>query len=209
MAVKDADATSPDKPVYKPDPSGHLRRLLQGMARSVAAKGYAETTLADIVREANVSRRTFYEHFRDKPDCLIALYEAANRSALQGVREAIDVGKPWPEQVQAGLKAYFSQLAANPVLTRALFVDILHLGTPGQQARRKAFDELAEFIVEVARPGSRARSRLPRDHALAVVGAINELVLERLETEVVGLSAARKLEALAPLCAQLVERLAD
>lgn len=205
MPVKDSASTSTDKI----DPSGHRRRLLQGMARSVAAKGYAETTLADIVREANVSRRTFYEHFRDKPDCLIALYEAANRTALQGVRQAIDSEQPWPQQVQAGLKAYFSQLAANPVLTRALFIDILNLGLPGQQARRKAFDELAQFIVEVARPNRRNQSRMPRDHALAVVGAINELVLERLEQDVSGASAARKLEALAPLCAQLVQRLAD
>ena len=205
MPVQDSSPT----PTDKPDPSGHRRRLLQGMARSVAAKGYVETTLADIVRQANVSRRTFYEHFRDKSDCLLALYEAANRSALHGVRQAIDPQQPWPQQVQAGLKAYFSQLAANPVLTRALFIDILNLGMTGQQARRKAFDELAEFIVEVARPAGQARSRLPRDHALAVVGAINELVLERLEHEVSGARAARKLEALAPLCAQFVQRLAD
>jgi hypothetical protein len=37
----------------------HLHRLLEGMARAVAAKGYADTTIADIVREAGVSRRTW------------------------------------------------------------------------------------------------------------------------------------------------------
>ncbi len=36
----------------------HRARLLEGMARAVAAKGYADTTIADIVREASVSRRT-------------------------------------------------------------------------------------------------------------------------------------------------------
>ena len=59
--------------------SEHYTRLLQGMAHAVAAKGYAETTIADIVREAAVSRRTFYEHFSTKTECLIALYQTASQ----------------------------------------------------------------------------------------------------------------------------------
>ena len=57
-------------------------RLLEGMAHSVATRGYADTTVADIVREAGVSKRTFYECFATKADCLIALYEAASHNAL-------------------------------------------------------------------------------------------------------------------------------
>jgi AcrR family transcriptional regulator len=179
------------------------------MARAIAQRGYAETTLADIVREANVSRRTFYEHFKDKAECLIALYEASNRTALNVLREAIDPKAPWPVQVEMALAAYLRQLADNPVLTRTLFVDILNLGLTGQQARRRVFNELADFIVQVARPAPTRRSRLGRDQALALVGAINELVLERLENEATAAQAAKRLEALAPLCAQLVQRLAD
>jgi AcrR family transcriptional regulator len=179
------------------------------MARAISQRGYAETTLADIVREANVSRRTFYEHFKDKAECLVALYEASNRVALNVLREAIDPKAPWPAQVETALAAYLRQLADNPVLTRTLFVDILNLGIAGQQARRRVFNELAEFIVQVARPSPARRSRLGRDQALALVGAINELVLERLENEATAPQAARRLEALAPLCAQLVQRMAD
>ena len=105
--------------------------------------------------------------------------------------------------------AYCPQLADNPILTRTLFVDILHLGLTGQQARRRVFNELAEFIVQVARPSPKRRSRLGRDQALALVGAINELVLERLENEASAAQAAKLLEALAPLCAPLVHPLSD
>jgi len=51
----------------------HRSRVLEGMAHAVSRKGYAETTIADIVGEASVSRRTFYEHFESKAECLIAL----------------------------------------------------------------------------------------------------------------------------------------
>jgi AcrR family transcriptional regulator len=179
------------------------------MARAVAQRGYGETTIADIVREANVSRRTFYEHFSDKAGCLVALYEASTRSALQVLREAIDPQSDWPTQVEAALRAYFRQLSSNPGLTRTLFVDILNLGAEGMQARRRMFDALADFIVQTARPGPPGRKGIARDHALAIVGAINELVLDRLESAPASRRTASQLDELAPLCVHLVRRLAD
>jgi AcrR family transcriptional regulator len=103
----------------------HRTRLLQGLAQSVATKGYADTTIADIVREAGVSRRTFYEQFDGKPAALIALYESASRRGLQVLKEAIDPARDWQTQVDQALSAYLSSLAQNPVLLRTLFVEIL------------------------------------------------------------------------------------
>jgi AcrR family transcriptional regulator len=45
------------------------RRLLDGLAESIVAIGYRNTTVADIVRRARTSRRTFYEHFDGKEEC--------------------------------------------------------------------------------------------------------------------------------------------
>jgi AcrR family transcriptional regulator len=109
----------------------HRTRLLQGLAQSVATKGYADTTIADIVREAGVSRRTFYEQFDGKPAALIALYESASRRGLQVLKEAIDPARDWQTQVDQALSAYLSSLAQNPVLLRTLFVEILGLGATG------------------------------------------------------------------------------
>ena len=77
-----------DTPTIDPAPESaevqheHHSRLLEGMAKALAAKGYANITIADIVREAAVSRRSFYEHFATKADCLLALYESASEQAL-------------------------------------------------------------------------------------------------------------------------------
>src|SRR5262249_52961093 len=50
-----------------------LRRdLADGLAAAITDKGYAATTIADIVARARVSKRTFYEHFADKEACLLA-----------------------------------------------------------------------------------------------------------------------------------------
>lgn len=162
----------------------HRARLLEGMARAVAAKGYADTTIADIVREASVSRRTFYENFSDKSGCLIALYEAASGNALAVLRRAIDPASDWKTQVEQALSAYLGVLARNPVLLRTLFVEILGLGAPGLAARRHATRALADLMVDVVntRTGERPR-QTPLDPtiAVAVVGGINEMVLDAIE----------------------------
>ena len=180
----------------------HRSRLLEGMARAVAGKGYAATTIADIVREASVSRRTFYEHFQAKSECLIALYEAASHNALKVLRAAIDPAHPWQTQVEHALAAYFATMAANPLLMRTLYIEILGLHAEGLAARRRVNREIAGFVLEVV--NARTPGKLSPQMAMAVVGGINELVLEYIERD----DEERLAELVAP-AAQLVRAVAD
>ena len=47
------------------------------MADAVAERGYARTSVADVLRRARVSRETFYEQFDNKQDCFLASFDAA------------------------------------------------------------------------------------------------------------------------------------
>jgi AcrR family transcriptional regulator len=159
----------------------HRRRLLEGMAHAVAAKGYADTTIADIVREASVSRRTFYEHFSTKQECFIALYEAASHNALKVLRDAIDPAHDWHAQLQTALSAYLGCMVQSPVLMRTLFVEILGLGPEGLEARRRRNAEIAEFILQVVNPSR--ETPLSPTLAMALVGGITELILQYIEQD--------------------------
>lgn len=165
-----------------PENQAHRQRLLEGMARSVAAKGYAATTVADIVREAEVSRRTFYEYFSDRTDCLIALYEAASYGALGVLRSALDPSRSWQAQVGQALQAYLECLASDPVLLRTLYVEILGLGAAGLAARRRVNQDIADFMLKVINTDP-SRELLAPDMALAVVGGVNELILLAIEQD--------------------------
>jgi AcrR family transcriptional regulator len=165
------------------DSSEHRSRLLEGMAHAVAAKGYAGTTIADIVREAGVSRRTFYEHFDGKAECLVALYEAASHNALKVLRASLDRAQPWDTQVEQALAAYLGSLASNPVLMRTLYVEILGLGPAGLASRRRVNDEIAGFMLAVVNGGPSRKHPLSPQMAMAVVGGINELVLDCIERD--------------------------
>ncbi|CAN7251314.1 TetR/AcrR family transcriptional regulator [Variovorax paradoxus] len=196
IATKPAPDAAPAEPAHE-----HYARLLEGMARAVATKGYADTTIADIVREAAVSRRTFYEHFTTKSECLIALYEAASKLALRAVSEAFDPAQPWHAQVERAITAYFDYLAQDPALLRTLFVEILGLGMPGLAARRRVNGEIAGFIQAAINNGPAAH--LTSEMAMTVVGGINELVLQAIEQDRVG-----ELGQLVPPATRLVRAVA-
>ena len=146
----------------------YRNRLLDGMAASIKARGYAATTIADVVREAGVSRRTFYEHFDGRADCLI-----------QGV---IDPMHDWQVQVEQALAAYLGALACNPVLLRTLFLDLPGLGAPGLAARRRAHQAIADFMLKTVNDEHENMALSP-DMAVAAVGGIHELVLQAIERD--------------------------
>jgi AcrR family transcriptional regulator len=177
----------------------HHSRLLEAMAHVAASQGLAAASIAAVVAEAGVSKRTFYEHFTGKDDCFLALYRAASRSALRTLREAVDATKPWQQQVEHALAAYLAHLAAGPQVVRMLFIEIHHLGPAGAQARREVMQALADFMLETIRD----RSALNAERAMAAVGGIHELVLQAIER-----GEAADLQRLAPGASEVVRLLA-
>ncbi|MCZ7679603.1 MAG: TetR/AcrR family transcriptional regulator [Sandaracinaceae bacterium] len=97
-------------------------RLVEGLAAAVAEKGYAATTIADIVRHARVSKRTFYEHFPDKERCFLAAYQEASARTLAAIAEAVDPSRPFEEQIRAAMRACLGALEENVTMTRTFLL---------------------------------------------------------------------------------------
>lgn len=183
-----------------PVPNEHRGRLLQAMATVAATQGLAATSIAAVVAEAGVSKRTFYEHFTDKDACFLELYRAASASALRTLREAVRPEQPWQDQVEHALGAYFAHLASGPQLIRMLFVEIHHLGPAGALVRREVMQHLADFMLEIINADGEV---LTATMAVAAVGGIQELVLQAIER-----GEAAQLDRLSPSASTVVRLLA-
>lgn len=157
-------------------PSGdYRRRLMEGMSAAVAERGYADTTIADIVRHARVSRRTFYEQFASKEACLLALYVAASERVIRAIGAAVETSGDRETQIARATEAYLARMQAHPVLTRTLILEILAAGPAGLQVRREINQRYADqFRGVVQRHGGHLSPEL----ATAAVGGINELILQ-------------------------------
>lgn len=193
--------------------SEHRARLLQAMAVRAADQGLANTTIADIVRQAGVSKRTFYEHFVSKEACFLELYRQVAVAALMTLKDALSPERPWQSQIETALQAYFAHLAAGPGLMRALFVEIHHLGPEGMAVRRAVMREFAGFVLSVVNgalgegrdreEGKNPPQVLTSTMALAAVGGINELVIDFIEQ-----GRASEVEELTGAAAEMVRVLA-
>src|SRR5204862_4864549 len=96
------DRTSSVDPAF----SAFRDRVLDGLAASIGERGYRDTTVADIVRHARTSKRTFYEQFASKEECLIELLRRNNEDLIAGIRAAVDPEAGWQEQIRQAAVAY-------------------------------------------------------------------------------------------------------
>jgi AcrR family transcriptional regulator len=164
--------------------AAHRLRLVGAMAALLAEKGYSTVTIADIARQAHVSKRTFYEHFADKDACFIACYETLSDIVLQAIVDAMPGELPWPRRLRASTKAYLSTLESQPALTRTLMMDIYAAGPQALQVRRQVLRRFADNLRRVVDQGRKENPKLPRlsqAMATAIIGGINELVLVAVE----------------------------
>jgi AcrR family transcriptional regulator len=161
-------------------------RLLEAVGRAVAHKGYAAATIEDIVRDAGVSKKTFYEHFTDKLDCFLAAYEAASDQLLAHVRAAQDAAAtqpsttlkgsdPWLARTRAGIHAYLRWLAAEPALARVFLIEIAAAGPEALERRERLRVRYAERMREL-----QVANSVPDEIFHAVVAGADDLVVRRL-----------------------------
>jgi AcrR family transcriptional regulator len=185
------------------EPEIHRLRLLEGFAKAVSERGYASTTIADIVKNARVSKRTFYEHFADKEECFLALYAEAIDILIEGVEQAFMQPAPsWQAQLDAGLEFYLTALEENPALTRACLLEIQAAGPRALELRLRGhakFASLLRAFVERTRVAHPALRPLSVPMATAVVGGIDELLLVNVEA-----GAKSRLTELRETAAQLM-----
>jgi AcrR family transcriptional regulator len=165
-------------------------RLIEAMAQVVAEKGYAATTVADVVERAGVSRRTFYEQFTDKEACFLAAYDVGLAAVLGRIAEAAGTaaGPPaggWRARARAGVEAFLALLAAEPAFARALQVEILTAG-PAALERRAGmltmFSGVWRNVHEQARAEDPALPALPEEVFAMLTAGLEELVRDRIRT---------------------------
>jgi AcrR family transcriptional regulator len=161
-------------------------RLLEAVGRAVADRGYAAATIDDIVGDAGVSKKTFYEHFNDKLDCFLAAYEAASDELLEHMTAAQDdavpretgsdpVSREWLARTRAGIHAYLRWLAAEPALARVFLIEIAAAGPAALELRERMRDRYADRMREL-----QTADGVPDEIAHAVVAGADDLVVRRL-----------------------------
>ena len=169
------------------------REILTAATLVFTRHGYAGASVEAIVREAGVSRRTYYEHFDDLPDALAAVHDAAGKAAIRVVDEQIEHAHT-DERLELGIRALLTLIASNPGLARVLFVEA-RLAGKHFEARQ---DKLRAHFAAVLEETLRAEHARPDKLAViavvagieAVGGRVDDMSLDEATAAMVRLARA-------------------
>ena len=152
-------------------------RLLEAMLASVAERGYAATTVPQVVADARVSRNAFYALFTDKTACFLALCDEL-ASDLYDQLSSLE-GEDWVESLRRGASIYLRWWAERPAFARTYFVELPSAGPRAVEQRDRQYARFRALFTELAklaRPEGDVPALVPR----LLVVSITELVAEEV-----------------------------
>jgi AcrR family transcriptional regulator len=190
MATEDRTPTRPAVPRGRHAPPLEVRlslqrdRLFEAAAFVFATTGYADASAESISRAAGMSKATFYEHFANKEECILALFDQAYTVLLERIVEAAAAAGEDPvARMREGMRAFLVVLGEYPNEAQTLLVEIIGAGPAAMRRRDEIITSFAQVLDREneahAEEGVLPRFASPHD-AFAIVGAIAELVSRQL-----------------------------
>jgi AcrR family transcriptional regulator len=153
-------------------------RLYAAMVAVVAEKGYEATRVADLLELSGVSRSAFYEHFRDKEECLLGALGDFVAPAIGSVVEA-GQGQPSEERVRGAFEKFIAMIVEQAPAARLCFVEIYAAGPRAVEQVDRTADAFQAFVAETVErmPG---REEMPAEIVRAVMGGLRKIIHTRL-----------------------------
>ncbi len=167
------------------------RRLLLALVEVLAEHGLENASVGRICKRAGVSRRTFYEIFDDRDECLLAAFGVAvDRLAVPVLaayrapaathgKRGVPKAQAWRERIRAALTALLEQFDAEPDIARMCVVETLKAG-PRVAERRASVLATLVAAVEQGRSEARRGNEPPPLAGQGVVGGALSVVQTRL-----------------------------
>lgn len=179
-------------------------RILIASAEVIARTGYANTRVQTIAEQAGVSRKTFYQLFKNKEDVFLTCYTAV-AILIARITHATSQCNTLEKAIQVGTNTFLKNLASEPTFTHMLVIEAVGAGPRVLQRRSQAYQELAKILTNTLQKLSVTNPPLqPLDESLllAMLGGINELVLQHLTHH-----SATSLPHLAPRIIHFIRRI--
>jgi AcrR family transcriptional regulator len=185
-------------------------RLLAAAGQVCCERGAANMTVGLIVERAGVSRRTFYELYRDSEECLLAVFDDALERARERVIDAWSAEqRSWRERTRSSLVALLGLFDEDPVLARLLVVESLAAGHRVLADRAHVLDKVIDALTSsLRRDGPGGKGLVPSDASesaarLSMEGAVGG-VLGLLHARISQRSAGRLIELTSTAMSMLV-----
>jgi AcrR family transcriptional regulator len=179
------------------------RRLTHAVVEVVGEHGLEAATVGRVCEQAGVSRRTFYELFGDREECLLAGFDTEVQRLGEHSRSVSDGHERWREQLRSALEALLEELDAQPVVARFCVIETARAGPRVLERRQHALNALA-VMIDAGRGEARVGSEPPALTAQGVVAGAVSVIQARLLEPIEDSSSLPLVELTGPLMAMIV-----
>ncbi|BDX30605.1 hypothetical protein TUM20985_11520 [Mycobacterium antarcticum] len=150
-------------------------RIFAALETVMSVKGYPDTSVADVIKGAGVSRQTFYQMFRSKQDCFVAGFAERQGAVIELIMATPESDDPMT-RFESLLSNYLAAMAANPALSRLYLIGVYAAGREAIAVRLGLQQQFVDGVAMVFG----ARTDLHRFSCQALVAAISTLVTNAL-----------------------------
>jgi AcrR family transcriptional regulator len=165
------------------------------MGEIVGEYGYASTTVSDVIAQAGVSRKAFYQHFANRRECFLAAYDKIVAEGRHEIARAYGSAEGVPERATAAIEKVFERAIQNPGNLRFVLIEARVVGQAGIERRERLMSEyeglLRDLLGLSAGPGT-----VPNPILRGIVGGLNGVLYAHLQNG--------RLKRLLPLIPDLV-----
>ena len=148
-------------------------RILIGVAEAMASAGYANTPVAAVIKQAGVSRETYYRFFTDKLDGFLAAFDLVAAALLAELADAVAGEGTALERVDRALDRYLRSIADHRPSARLFLVEAYAAGPEALRRRAAVQHDIVELLAGVlgcVTPAGRFACR-------TIVAAVSSLIV--------------------------------
>ena len=152
-------------------------RMLHAVMIVTAQKGYGYVSVGDVIAEAGVSRKAFYEHFDNFEECWAEAYSTAVEILFAEITRAV-IERGAVGDREAALAVSIDVLthlgSLEPLVAHASYYDVIGAGPAGLAAHQATLERHADIVLTLWDGKSLAESTTER--RVAAAGAVAVLV---------------------------------
>lgn len=156
------------------------RRILDAAVKVFAQKGFFQSKVAEIAREAGVADGTIYLYFKNKDDLLISIFEVKMQEVISRFRSAIDDQSDAISKLNCLIKMHLAEFQANPDLAAVFQVELRQSSRFMRESDKTELKRYLDLIGEIVEQGQKEglfREGLPKGLIKRLIfGTLDEVV---------------------------------
>jgi TetR/AcrR family fatty acid metabolism transcriptional regulator len=128
-------------------------KIMQAAIKVFARKGFYNSKISEIAREADVADGTIYLYFKNKDDLLIKLFEESMDGFIKVIRKDMEKMEDAAKMLRHLIELHLSLIETNPALAEVITVELRQSSKFMKEYRNIKFKEYLKLTGDIIAKG--------------------------------------------------------